>query len=136
MYQGYQWFYNGVSISDANSQTFPALDLGSYYCQITQGTCVVNSNVIEVTALANDTFSNKTQLKLYPNPSKDKILLEFPTVKKMSYQIIDFSGKIVMQGEVSNTNATSIDSKDLKSGSYFIKSNLDGFEKTNLFLKK
>jgi Secretion system C-terminal sorting domain len=136
MYQGYQWFYNGVSISDANSQTFPALDLGSYYCQITQGTCVINSNVIEVTALANDTFSNKTQLKLYPNPSKDMIFLEFPTVKKMSYQIIDVSGKIVIQGEVSNTNTASIDSKDLKLGSYFIKSNLDGFEKTNLFLKE
>jgi Secretion system C-terminal sorting domain len=135
-YQGYQWFYNGVSISDANSQTFPALDLGAYYCQITQGTCVINSNNIEVTALANDTFSNEAQLKLYPNPSKDKIFLEFPSVKKMSYQIIDVSGKIVMQGEVLNTNATSIDSKDLKSGSYFIKSNLDGFEKTNLFLKE
>jgi Secretion system C-terminal sorting domain len=135
-FESYQWFYNGTAIAGANSPTLTIAQVGSYCCQISHGSCQV-TNCIEITTLDNTTFSsNNTVIKLYPNPSRDNIFLEFPRVQKMSYQVIDVSGKIVMQGEVSNTNATSIDSKDLKSGSYFIKSNLDGFEKTNLFLKK
>jgi hypothetical protein len=136
-YQGYQWFYNGVAISDSNSQTFPASDLGLYYCQINYGNCTVNSNVIEVTALANNTFSSQNEgLKLYPNPSNEKIILEFPTANKMTYEVLDVLGKLVGKGEISNSNTTTITISQLNAGIYFLKTNLDGIQKTSSFLKK
>jgi Secretion system C-terminal sorting domain len=136
-FEGYQWFFNGNAISNANSQTYPAFDLGSYYCQITQGTCVTNSNAIEVTSLANDNFGNKKEaIKLYPNPSNEKIILEFPTVNKMTYSVYDVLGKSVIEGGNTNSNTATITISQLKAGIYLVKTNLDGIQKTSSFLKK
>lgn len=136
-FASYQWFYNGVAISDANFQTFPAFDLGFYYCQITYGSCTINSNVIEITSLVYDAFLNQNEgLKLYPNPSNKKIVLEFPFAQKMSYKVFDSIGKGLIQGENSNSNNTSIDVENLKTGTYFVKTTIDGLEKTTSFLKK
>jgi Secretion system C-terminal sorting domain len=136
-FESYQWFYNGVSISDANGQGFPAVNPGFYYCQITQGTCVLNSNIIDVNALANNTFSiSEKEIKLYPNPSYEKIILEFPMAKKMSYSVFDNLGKKVLEGENSNSKATTIIISTLETGKYLVKTTIDGIEKTNAFLKK
>jgi Secretion system C-terminal sorting domain len=136
-FEAYQWFYNGVAISDANSQTLPALGLGVYCCQITYATCSIVSNCIEITSLANDTFLNQNEgLKLYPNPSNKKIVIEFPFAQKMSYKVFDILGKKVIEGENSNATNTTIDIDNLKAGSYFVKITLDGVEKTNSFLKE
>ncbi len=136
-FEGYQWLYNGVAILDANFQTLPAFGLGVYCCQITYGTCTIVSNCIEITSLANDTFLNQNEgIKLHPNPSNKKILLEFPLAQKMNYTVFDSSGKKVIEGENSNSNTTSIDIENLKIGIYFVKTIIDGLEKTNSFLKK
>lgn len=61
------------------------------------------------------------EIKLYPNPASDIIFIELPNSTKSNeanYQIIDFSGKIVLEGGLIGTN---VDVSELDSGVYFLR---------------
>ena len=58
----------------------------------------------------------------FPNPTSDYLVLEFTDYsdEKMVYQLIDLSGKIIIQNSI-NSSATQIDLKNYSKGTYFIK---------------
>ncbi len=64
----YQWYFNGVAISGATSQTCPAGFDGSYTVEITDaGGCKAISDAFLVTGLSKDAWVN--YLEVMPNPS-------------------------------------------------------------------
>jgi Secretion system C-terminal sorting domain len=136
-FETYQWIFNGQPIIDGNTQTYPVNEIGTYCCQISQGTCEILSNCIEITSLANTNFNNnKTTIKLYPNPSEEKIVLEYPFSHFVKYSIYDASGKIIKKGISEKSNKLEITISNLEAGIYLIKTILDEEIQTNTFLKK
>ncbi|QKX03788.1 T9SS type A sorting domain-containing protein [Aquimarina sp. TRL1] len=60
---------------------------------------------------------NLESVKLFPNPVNNMLNIEFGTSKIMSYTILDFSGKRVMEKEYLNG---AVDVSGLKSGNYML----------------
>lgn len=57
-------------------------------------------------------------IKIYPNPAQNNFTVEVSTTDKQLLQIIDISGKIVLQQTIIGT--TTIDASQLESGVYFV----------------
>ncbi|MEO8762162.1 MAG: T9SS type A sorting domain-containing protein [Bacteroidia bacterium] len=68
-------------------------------------------------AIQNYTATN--QLRLYPNPTKNKFTVEFSsTDKQQQLQLFDISGKLILQQNISGT--TTIDATNLENGIYLV----------------
>jgi len=74
---------------------------------------------ISTLGLANN---SKGLFQLYPNPTNDKITISLDKLaSKVSCQIIDFSGKIVLEQTLYNSQLFNVNVADLASGLYFVK---------------
>nr|WP_321233321.1 lipocalin-like domain-containing protein [uncultured Psychroserpens sp.] len=83
---------------------------------------VLNSSVISASASSttlstNDQFLNT--IKSYPNPVKDLFNIEFSTVLKGNYTIVDISGRLINTSEMFNSQKVAFSTKHLNSGIYF-----------------
>jgi hypothetical protein len=67
-------------------------------------------------------ISNKVDVKVYPNPAKQKFTIEFKGDLKTrhTYTIFDVEGKIIMNGDIS-AKTTVVDISEFTKGTYFIK---------------
>ncbi|MBL7889262.1 MAG: T9SS type A sorting domain-containing protein [Bacteroidia bacterium] len=67
------------------------------------------------------TENNTSSIAVYPNPVNDALMIEMShTDINSSYQIIDVTGKVWMQGSIKN-KFTSIEVKNLPNGIYFLR---------------
>jgi uncharacterized repeat protein (TIGR01451 family) len=64
------------------------------------------------------TYTN-TSLKIYPNPAKDNVRVEWNTKDKATLRLLDVSGKVI-QTQMLNQNHTDIDLSKLSKGLYLI----------------
>lgn len=81
--------------------------------------------------LNNSTLEDKasTQLKLYPNPAQDYLILDF-TEEIQQYEILDAFGQVCQQKEVLNAEKIlKINLTDLPKGLYFICLHSEGYTK-------
>jgi hypothetical protein len=70
-------------------------------------------------------------VKIYPNPTKDFVLIESEELGGISIQVVDLQGKIILE-KTANTTREVIDLKDLSEGQYFVK----GIKDELFFVKK
>tara|TARA_B110000116_G_scaffold194799_1_gene169621 strand:- start:170 stop:640 length:471 start_codon:yes stop_codon:yes gene_type:complete len=80
---------------------------------------------IELFTLANSDFKSLTlKAIVYPNPTKDKIVLVLSdhNLTTLTYQIFDISGRLVTKGNVEKENTT-LAMKDFSVGVYILKVN-------------
>ncbi len=68
--------------------------------------------------LGNQQLMENPALEIYPNPSRDTISLKGSNVEIKSYQIVDFSGKILVNQDI---NPDSISIINLREGLYILK---------------
>ena len=76
--------------------------------------------------LFNDCEDNTTikteedaRFNLFPNPTRNRVVITLNHTKNMPYSVINLQGQIVKQGIIERSKAL-IDMKDLESGLYFI----------------
>lgn len=69
---------------------------------------------------------SKNDIKYYPNPVKDKLVIENPDLNITSVCIADFSRKIVFSSKEFNSDKIEIDFKSFPNGVYFVTTELDG----------
>ncbi len=70
--------------------------------------------------------NSKGLFQLYPNPTNAIVTISLgKTASKVSYQIIDNSGKIVQENSLSDSQLFNINIADIASGLYFIKITMD-----------
>jgi hypothetical protein len=62
--------------------------------------------------------SEGSHFDMYPNPVEDQLLIEFNSVKAVSYQVLDVNGRILMDGALKNG---SIDFSSMSTGVYMLK---------------
>ncbi|MBS1588485.1 MAG: PKD domain-containing protein [Bacteroidetes bacterium] len=70
----------------------------------------------EISPLSNELFS------LYPNPSDGKLtILSTNQIQDYSIQILDLTGRVVLQREITAAKSLSLDLSSLNNGIYFVK---------------
>jgi uncharacterized delta-60 repeat protein len=78
---------------------------------------------------------SETEIKVYPNPTNDKLTLTMSSdVLGKKYAIIDFSGRVIMQGDIISAKQP-ISMEHISNGSYFLKIN-DPSAKTIKIIKQ
>ena len=95
----------------------------------------VNETIIVVEGsfpLAVTNFASET-LKLYPNPTIDKLHFSMKGLEDSAVKIVDINGKMVMSDKVSNDGSINVSS--LKSGVYFAMLQVDKKIATYKFIK-
>ncbi len=107
-------------------KTTPCVDSPSYYNRTGEYMETASNRVIKPSIIIETGIDAGTALKakIYPNPAKDKIIIEFPNAGNSSYelQLTDVFGKNVYSGRT-NTSSFEIDKKylNINSGVFWIK---------------
>ena len=73
-----------------------------------------------------NSFANNINITLYPNPNNGNFVIETTSIEKQTLQIVDVTGKLVLQQTISGK--TIIDASSLDNGIYFVQINTgEGF---------
>ncbi len=102
-------------------------DTGVYTCTMTNecGTTITANLNVNVTNLAIETVANyKSEISLYPNPTKGIINLKFPEnrgLKAIKYKITNLLGQVVLENDIAKNNtptSVTIDTAGFANGMY------------------
>jgi len=88
-----------------------------------QNGCEGQQSCVDVTIseLVNlNEWSNLSGAKVYPNPFKNQLNIDFQTKEKRQILLLDLQGRVVYSNEINSEN-TVISSNNLNSGSYLLK---------------
>ena len=124
---GYQWFYNGIPISGANSQQYTATLSGPYSVQITDANgCQSTSPVLQVSLVGINELVDPLSFIVYPNPSTNEIFIQSDrsVPGEISIQVVDLLGQILMTQIEKHNQSGSIwrlDVSGLSAGAYFVR---------------
>ncbi|MEO0896679.1 MAG: T9SS type A sorting domain-containing protein [Bacteroidota bacterium] len=116
----YQWIdcLNGDSmITGANGQIFIPSSGGEYAVIVSVGSCTDTLACQRITP-SNISSHSLQAIKIYPNPAKDKVLLDAGEVAIEGFEIFDLKGQLINSGKLTGLE---ISVKNVPAGSYFIK---------------
>ncbi|BDS10517.1 DUF7619 domain-containing protein [Aureispira anguillae] len=117
----YQWLdcNNGNSlISGAINQQFIPVNNGSYAVAITNGSCVLISDCINVTTVGHSLIKN-SNIKIYPNPTKGRFYIKKDNNEAIEIKIVNNLGQIIYH-KTSNQLITEINLDRVTSGVYYL----------------
>ena len=125
----YQWLDCNTStpIAGATVQTFVPTANGSYAVQITNGACSATSACYNITNVAVEQLQTLNNIRIYPNPTKNSITIDFGGVVDANIQVFTIAGssKDAIH-RVSTANTTNIDLSDYPAGLYMVVVTVDG----------
>jgi hypothetical protein len=99
-YLTYQWYRNNKSIAGANAINYTMPFTGKYYCQVTDDNgCSEVSDTVDTETINSigSTELNQHNIKIYPNPTKNKVFIEAPMV--VNVLITDITGRLIWKQE-------------------------------------
>jgi hypothetical protein len=130
-----QWYLNGSPISGATSQSYTVTVPGSYQVGVKNDSgSELMSEVVSITdATVGVNKIEKKDVKIYPNPAKDNIVIEGVASGKI--ELLNLQGQVVKYVNVSDTK-TSMDISKLTGGVYSIKITTNDGIIINKILKK
>ncbi len=114
-YVTYQWYRNGKAISGANKRSYDVIFDGIYTVEVTNANGCFNMSddyLFQKLGIQSAVASGK-QAYLYPNPSRDKIHIEY--FNDFSLAVQDVQGKLILSAK----NTTEIDMSMWSDGLYF-----------------
>ncbi|MBM2813835.1 MAG: glycosyl hydrolase [Ignavibacteria bacterium] len=123
---GYQWYFSGEPIENANSQTFSANESGYYYVEITdENGCSGKSDSIPITVGVTDKFKDFT-FEIHIRPKEEVSEIEFLSKMEESYklEIFDIHGIQMFKNNgisSSGKNMIYFSSFSMSSGIYFLR---------------
>ncbi len=124
----YQWLWNGSAIEKATLTTFKAQYSGTYRVKVEDkiGCISVSDSIIVKFAqsiLANEPFTNEFALKIYPNPSQNDLNVYFEGKNQENFEITvyDLSGRMMINQAVESNLNNIISTKQLNTGTYFLR---------------
>jgi hypothetical protein len=123
----YQWYFNDMEITGANSRTYYAVDTGFYRVRVfSVGGCSALSDPFEVkpAGLADDEASRS--LSIYPHPSTGLFTVELDLKKHgpLRATLLDELGREVMgwsEGAPAAHYLRRVDARSLPAGVYFLR---------------
>ena len=118
----YRWIdcnNNNEPIVDATNQSYTPEENGSYAVIVLEEGCQDTSDCIEVTMVGLEDYA-KTDVKVYPNPSKGAFTVELPAIDLVSYTVTDNAGRIIHEGDFDQLENT-VDLSTEEHGVYFLR---------------
>ncbi|MCX6352884.1 MAG: T9SS type A sorting domain-containing protein [Bacteroidetes bacterium] len=103
-----QWYRNDTLISGATNQTYTATVSGKYRVVVTDaGGCSTSSDPLGVSITAIEVSTSNFNLKIYPNPFKEMINVEYTLTEASQVQILitDITGKEIVKENLSHADA-------------------------------
>ena len=92
---------------------------GSYAVEISNGTCTVTSDCIDMIILGISDDINDLGISVYPNPIIDRLIIDIGENQNIQIEILDNSGKLIIS-KATKQQITSIDLSGYTPGIYFI----------------
>lgn len=115
-----QWFLNGVPIVGATAFQYKPQSNGIYTFQITNVTgCSTFSNPFNFDSIGFEDLNTINQIKIYPNPAQNQLMLSGNLSQIKNISIFDISGKMVEQLNF-NQQSQIIDISFLSNGTYVL----------------
>lgn len=109
---------NNEHIEGETTSIFRLKENGSYAVQVTVNNCQFISECVEVRNLSLNDFELKT--KIYPNPSKGKLNIEFATqIQEGFVKVFDYQGRLVSKLRLDKKERLELDLPE-QSGTYLI----------------
>lgn len=88
----------------------------------------------DTTSIVN--YNNKIDAKLFPNPAKNTITINFEEIySDIQFEIYNIEGKIIIEKEIKSSDSIIVDVASLSKGYYIISLILDGYEIKRGFVK-
>ena len=128
---------NYIPITGATNWTYSASSNGDYAVFFTDGNCTDTSSCFSVTTLGTSNPNAFENISFFPNPASDelKFNLELLDASDVIAKIFDFTGREVKTVHIEQSGLTTINLKDLSTGSYFVSlSNKDVLLKTEIII--
>ena len=114
----YQWFScsSGQNISGATSQSFTAVQSGSYKCAITVGNCTDTSSCINAIVYGISEIESQ-DIHLYPNPNNGLFVIEKNYNRELNVKVLNTLGSIEKEFKTQG-QSSSVDITNLAAGVY------------------
>ena len=137
-FAAYQWLLNGEPVSGANDSTYSVTLSGNYSLEVTGiFGCKDTSATVNITGVSVSEIQNEIQLKLYPNPASDLLVLNTNTTSDYSIEIFDVNGKRVKQfNNTLSNNEMALDVADLAKSLYLLRLQSKGQTTVRRFAKQ
>jgi hypothetical protein len=118
---GNQWYDQNGLINGAISQDYTVTTNGSYYVIVTLSGCSSEkSNTIGVIFTNIDTKEKYENIKIYPNPFSDELIIEVEGNQvKLSFDILNSQGEVILKSYM--YEKTRVQTNSYPSGVYILK---------------
>ena len=117
----YQWLLNGNPIEGATGPFYVPEESGAYSVWVADEIgCETISEPYEVEIISSALESLPPQIKVYPNPAKDFLVVEMPTPAILNLQLFDVWGNKAIEKTVAGPSVL-LDVSGLAAGVYYLK---------------
>ncbi len=121
-----QWYLDNTPLPGGTTPCITAVSGGDYHAVITDadGCPSAPSATYHVIGVGLLDVQRGT-IQLHPNPATDRLLIEHPSTRPLSYTLLDALGQVVRTGRTSGTR-TVVDVAALPAGLYLLRFDADG----------
>lgn len=123
----YEWFKNGIALSQSNQQKIKPIQSGSYTVKVTNASgCHFTSSAF-IYIITHTQTEESDALSIFPNPTREGINIVLPAkAERIAVSIISALGEVVMVKEEYNKTNVAIQLAPLSKGVYFVQVIADG----------
>lgn len=97
---GNQWYNSDVLIPGATNQQYTVTSLGLYSVKVSDGSCISGFSDplwVNITATIDPVMNN--EIKVYPNPVTNRIVISNEKQRRLTIALADFTGKLISSME-------------------------------------
>ena len=114
------WYLNGQFLGSSNNGQWTPMANGNYTAANVNGDCVSSfSNNIQVNTIGIEEIKSNS-CKIFPNPTEDKMTIEWNGLLPFQFELYNCSGQIVQRSQI-NFQRSTINMENLPIGLYLAK---------------